>query len=130
MSKKEKYIVIFLIKQQELYKEVSRKKVNKSIKKIRYNKKKLYPINTSIPSFSKGLKSFFFMDINKGQLFFNENAKNPILDPILLDDIVSKSIIKQLTMNLSDTAFKMNMTLIFVGLVIGGLIGWIAGGFG
>lgn len=128
MIKKEKYIVIFLIKQQELYKEVSRKKINKSINEIRYNKKKLYPINTSIPSFSKKLKTFFFIDINKGQLFFNKNNKNPILSPKLLDDIVSKSIIKQLTMNLSDTTFKMNLTLVFIGLVIGGLIGWIAGG--
>ena len=129
MIKKEKYIVIFLIKQQELYKEVSRKKISKSIKKIRYNKNSLFPIKTSIPSFSKKLKSFFFIDINKGQLFFNKDIKNPILDPILLDDFVSKSLIKQLTMNLSDTTFKMNIMLVFIGLVIGGLIGWIAGGF-
>lgn len=126
-KKRKKYIAIFLLKEQNTYTVIKHKKFKPTITEIKVSKDKTKTINVSIPIYSKGLKLYYFIDIDKGQLFFDK--KKDIISNEILDLIISKSIIRQLTMNLSDTAFKMNLMYIFIGLIIGGLIGWIAGGF-
>jgi len=130
MSKKEKHRAVFMIKRENSYSIQKRKKLNPLNKTIDFQDK-TYIYNTSIPSFSKGLKHFYLFDINKtnGHLLFWQNPEC-LISPKVMSMICKRKVIQQLTSNLTDTSFKVNLMMVFVGLVIGGLIGWIAGGFG
>ena len=128
---KKKYIIKFLIKEHGIYTVLKTKRFNPLNKEINF-RDKTYIIDINIPTYRKTLKQFYFIDINKTencQLIFYKNKNDSIITPEIMDLIVSKSIIKQLTSNLTDTAFKMNLMYIIFGAIIGGLIGWIAGGF-
>lgn len=128
---KKKYIAIFLIKEKEIYTVLKKKTFKPTNSEISY-RDKTYTINVSNPTYSKLLKSFFFIDINKSvncQLSFYKDKNDSNITAEIIDMIISKSIIKQLTSNLTDTAFKMNLMYIAFGMILGGLIGWIAGGF-
>ena len=129
IRKKKKYIAVFLLKDQESYTIVKKKKFKPSnSKEIRF-KGKLYIIRNLIPSFSKGLKNYYCINIEvaSGHLLFKKN-KDSQITPKLLDTIIKGKIVHQLTSNLTDTAMKMNIMMIAIGGIIGGLIGWIAGG--
>jgi len=118
-----------LLKDQESYTIQKKKKFKPSNnKEIRF-KGKLYLIKGLIPSFSKGLKNYYCIDIDvtSGHLLFKKNEES-LITPKLLDTIIKGKIVHQLTSNLTDTAMKMNIMMIAIGGVIGGLIGWIAGG--
>ena len=130
MRKKKKYIAIFMLKESSSYTIQKRKKFNPIDKQEISFRNKTYLYNKAIPTFSYGLKQYFLFDINiaTGHLIFIENKKCKIT-PDDIDDICLKHIVRDLTSNLTDTAFKMNLMMIFIGLIIGGLIGWIAGGF-
>ena len=126
-----KYIIKFLIKEYGIYTILKSKRFNPLDKEISF-RDKTYIIDVNNPTFKKTLKQFYFIDIDKTencQLIFHKDKKTSIITPEIMDLIVSKSIIKQLTSNLTDTAFKMNLMYIIFGAIIGGLIGWIAGGF-
>jgi len=70
---------------------------------------------------------FYFIEVDKTQLFF-ENNKSSIISPKVIDMIMSQKIVSELTQNLSGNKVVMNiMTLIFGG-VMGGLIGYIVAG--
>lgn len=129
MNKKKKYIAVFMLKEQNSYTIQKKKKIDFLENKITFRNNS-YIYNISIPSFSRGLKQYFCFDINKtnGHLVFVKN-KNNLITPEIIDMICSKHTIKDLTTNLTDTAFKVNMMMVIIGLIIGGLIGWIAGGF-
>ena len=128
---KKKYIIKFLIKEHGIYTVLKTKRFNPLNKEINF-RDKTYIIDINIPTYRKTLKQFYFIDINKTencQLIFHKNKNDSIITPEIMDLIVSKSIIKQLTSNLTDTAFKMNLMYIIFDAIIGGLIDWIAGGF-
>jgi len=130
MSKRKKYIIIFMIKEQNLYTEIKRKRFNPINTEINF-KDKTYSIDVSKYSYSKGLKLFFFIDIRKSvecQLYFNDTKNKSKITPEILDMIISKKIIHQLTYNLTDKAIKLNLMMIIIGACIGGLIGYIIGG--
>jgi len=129
MSKKKKYIAIFVLKEQQSYTVQKRKKFNPLKKELSF-KDKTYHYKISIPTYSKGLKQFYIFDIHTttGHLLFFKN-KDSLITPEILDMICKRHTIQQLASNLTDTAFKVNLMMVFIGLVIGGLIGWIAGGF-
>ncbi|GAH55992.1 unnamed protein product, partial [marine sediment metagenome] len=83
------------------------------------------------PTYTKTLKLYFLIDTEKeldSQLFFNHtNSKKSKITPHDIDLVVGLNIVKQLTTNLSDTAFKMNLMYIIFGAIFGGLLGWILG---
>jgi len=128
---KKKYIVRFLIKEKEIYTVIKSKRIQPTTKEISFRDKS-YIIDTTNPTYSKVLKLFFFIDIDKSddcQLSFIKKKGNSKITPDDIDMIVGKHIIKQLTSNLTDTAFKTNLMYVLFGLALGGAIGWIAGGF-
>ena len=91
------------------------------------------------------MKTFFFVDIGKGQLLagntvikkkkdvkvnesqvlFESPIKEAIMSPKTLDMLVSQNIVSQLTSNLSDNAIKMNILSIVLGLIIGAMGGYL-----
>lgn len=119
-------------------------------KKVR-RKKHSYFIDMSFPTYLRGLKVFYFVDITAGQLLAknteikgvkgnNKDLKNKqilfkgsdddaMMSPETLDMLVSQNIVSQLTSNLSDSAIKMNIISIVLGLIIGALGGYIYAGY-
>lgn len=123
MIKRKKYVVIFLIKENDSYSVLSRKRFMPSKSKVRYGKGKSHIIDTSKPTYIKGLRLFYFVEINKGQIGFNNPSGN--ISPEVIDMVMSQSIVKQLTANLA--GMKFNFMNIITGLAVGGLVGYILG---
>jgi len=128
---KKKYIVRFLIKEKDIYTVIKSKRIQPTDKEISF-RDKTYIIDITNPTYSKILKLFFFIDINKSddcQLSFVKKKITSKISPDDIDMVIGKHIIKQLTSNLTDTAFKTNLMYVIFGLIMGGLIGFIAGGY-
>ena len=124
--RRNKYKAIFLIKREGSFSIKKKKRFSPTKNQIRY-KKGSYPIDVSRPTYIKGLKLFYFIEIDKTQLFFS-NEKSSIISPKVIDLIMSQKIVSELTTNLSGSKMAMNiMTLIFGG-IMGGLIGYIVAG--
>jgi len=124
--KGKKYVAVFLIKEQQSYSVVFKIRFNPTNKILSY-KKRSYPIKIDFPTYIIGLKLYYFIEINRGQIIFDK-TKDPTMDPKLLDMLISQEIISQLTDNLSGNAFKMSLYNILIGVVMGALGGYIAGG--
>ncbi len=121
---KKKYIAIFLTKEQNSYTITKAKKFNPSDSK--FIERNL--INISNYTYSKGLRNYFFIDIsNRLQLSFN-NKNTPNIDIKAVDDVLVRSIISQLTKDMSGSNITKRLFDIIIGLIIGGLVGFIASG--
>jgi len=139
LNKKQKYYVIFCKKEHGIFKRLRKKRINAITEKARY-KKRTYLLNVVYPTYSKGLKIFYFIDTTKGQLvaenveiknrqvLFKGNSKNILINPKTLDKLMSQNIISQLTSNLSDTLMKTSIITLIIGIAIGGPIGYIIAG--
>lgn len=125
---KKKYIVVFLIKEQESYTILKSKRITPTNNSIKYGKNKSIPIEISLPTYSKGLKLFYFVDMSSkvpSQITFS-NLEFDGINSEVLDMIMNGHIIRELSSNLSDnTNFKMNLLNIIIGGLIGGLIGFV-----
>lgn len=149
-NKKNKYYAIFVKREHGVFKRIGKRKISPMIEKVR-RKKHTYFLDMGFPTYSRGLKVFYFIDISKGQLLSNNteikktknkngkildvqvlfkgNDKDAMMSPKTLDMLVSQNIVSQLTSNLSDSAIKMNIISIVLGLIIGALGGYIFAGY-
>jgi len=139
-NKKYKYYAIFCKKEYGIFRRLSKKRIRASTEKVRY-KKGTYLLNMLFPTYARGLKVFYFIDISgvqlltktmeirNKQIIFRGNDKEPILTPKMMDKLVSQNIVSQLTSNLSGDAIKMNIISIVLGLIIGALAGFITAGY-
>lgn len=125
---RKKYYAVFLIKEQNTYNVLRRKKFNPESKIIRYKKGNTHEVDVSIPTYSKGLSLYFLIDINEGQLEFGNHRKGKV-NPELIDMVMQQSIIKQLTSNLSQQLFGGQIMSVITALLMGGLVGFIIGAF-
>jgi len=121
---KKKYIAIFLTKEKNSYTITKAKRFTPSSEK--FIKSNL--IDISNYTFSKGLRNYYYIDnANKLQLSFNNGISQKI-DIKAIDDVLVRSIISQLTKDMSGTNLTKRLFDIIIGLVIGGLVGFIASG--
>lgn len=127
MSKK-RYYAIFLIKQENTYNVLRRKRFSPDNPIVRFKKGKAKPIKIDSPTYSRGLKVFYFVDINEGQLFF-KNTKGSGVNAELIDMIMEQGIIKQLTANLSEKFLGGQLLMIIMSFFMGGFLGFIIAGF-
>ena len=125
---KNKYKAVFLIKREGSYCIVKKKRFIPSRLNIRY-KKGSYPIDVSIPTYIKGLKMFYFIEVDKTQLFFAKNKNESMISPKIIDMIMSQKIVSQLTSNLGGSALKMSILTLIFGGIMGALIGYIVAGY-
>ena len=122
MSRKVKYIAIFLDKIQTTYRIVKKKRFNPSDTRMSY-KGNTYQIDKTITGYSKkNNKIYFFFDIITGQLSFYE-VKG--INPKLANLVLSSGIIENITSGLTKkSSFDYNM---IIYMVIGGIIGFLIG---
>ena len=120
---KKKYIAVFLLKEKESY---------SVLKIIRFNP--LNPIingkriDTNNPTFSKGLKTFFYLESKGNQLSFN-SIELSNMDIKIIDDILSKKVISELTKDMSGSNLRRKIFDMITGALIGGLTSFIIAGF-
>ena len=120
---RKKYIAVFLLKEKESY-SVSKIIRFNPLKPIINGKR----INTDNPTFSKRLKTFFYLDNKGNQLSFNSNEVSN-MDTKIIDDILSKKVISELTKDMSGSNFRQKIYDIITGALIGGLTSFIIAGF-
>lgn len=123
---KKKYIMVLVQEQQGIYSILKKKRFNPIEPKVSY-KKHAYIADVNTPSYSNGLNFFYFVDITHGQLTFYQDV-NSDTNSELVDMILYKKIISQLTSNLSGDAIKLNIITLVIGAIMGGLLGYIIGG--
>lgn len=143
-KKKKKYYAIFCIKELDVFNILAKKRIRASTDTVRF-RKGTYVLNLSFPTYVKGLKVFYFIDVKKSQvlskntkinvnkidtqIIFRGNPKDkPLMSPKFLDMLVSQKIVGQLTSNLSNNAMTMNLISVIIGGLMGGLIGYIVAG--
>ena len=122
---KKRYIMVLVQEQQGIFSILKKKRFNPIKPQVSY-KKNAYTVDVNTPSHSEGLKFYYYVDIKQGQLTYykdvNSDANSEIVDMILY-----KKIISQLTANLSADAYKLNIITLVIGAVMGGLLGYIIG---
>lgn len=145
---KKKYIAVFLLKERGSYSINKIRRFNPTEKIIRFQKGKACLIDINNHSFSRGLKLYYFIDIEQGQLQFKKEdkkrkSKDPKIikaealklemektyNPKYLDSVIKGSLIKQLTSSLRE---KINLSRILdigLGIIVGVAVGILIGGY-
>ncbi len=123
---KKRYVIVIVQEQQGIYSVLKKKKFNPLKPEISY-KNSAYTIDINTPSYSKGLNFYYFADKERGQLTFYQDI-NSDSNAEIVDMILFKKIISQLTTNLSGDAIKLNIITLAIGAAMGGLLGYIIGG--
>jgi len=125
-NKKKKYILVFLLKEQNTYEIRKKKRFNPTNNEIKY-KKRLHIIDTSKPTFTSKQKIFYLIDINEGQLFFNDDKSEIVQDKKFIDLTMGTDLLEKLASGLIE---KVNVKDIFekvlyigFGIAIGIIIG-------
>lgn len=124
---RKKYYAFFLLKREGTYTRLRKKRFNPNRTTLSY-KKGAYPLDVSKPTYERGLKLFYFIEIGKTQLFFQNDKTSSIISPKVIDMIMSQKIVSQLTQNLSG-ANKLNIMTLLLGVVMGAMIGFIIAGY-
>ena len=145
-KKTKKYVAIFVLKEQGTFTRLAKKKFKPTDTSIRF-RKRTFILDTSLATFSAGLKQFFFIDFVNGQTYLDEEKEetkftkkqkeekakllklqNLKVDPEITDMLISRKIISQLTANLTGNAMGINIMTLIIGVVIGACIGYIVAG--
>lgn len=126
---KKKYIVMFVKRELNSYEILSVKRISAISKQVIFNKKP-YPINTSNQTCSKGLKLFFLIDITKKCQLYFDTTNIQSMDIDVIDMIMEKHILKDLTTNMTDHSYlTMNILSLAIGIAIGAMAGFIVGNY-
>lgn len=120
---KVKYKAIMVIKEQETYRYITTKNINvEKAKDFKYKDKKYSDLDISKPCYIKGLTIYYFIEINKGQIFFHEKDLKDI-DYELIDLFTSKRIFANILSSFNITNFGKRIFDIIFGASIGIAIG-------
>lgn len=124
---KTKYFAIFVIEVNQSFSFVKMKRINPIKRNVRYSKDKLFILQSELPTYINGLKVYYFFDLEHGQLLFNKTSDESIINSDIIDNIMAKNIVNQLTSSLMSNKFAMNLLQIIFGGIFGGLIGYLIG---
>ncbi|MGV9141363.1 MAG: hypothetical protein ACOC1X_00330 [Promethearchaeota archaeon] len=123
---KKKYIAVLVIKEQGKYTLVGKKNITATTETVRFDKKKAFKIDIDNPIYQVKNKLFYFFNYNRGQLSLRETVKKAE-EPEVMDMIINKKIVEQLTSNLLGIDFKQQLIYIAVGAIAGSGFGYIFG---
>jgi len=116
-----------LVKQEGSFSRLKRKRFKPTSVNVRYRKGS-YPIDVSIPTYTRGLKLFYFIELNKTQLFFQKGNSN-FISPKVIDLVMSQKIVSELTSNLTGNKIFMSLMTLLFGAVMGVFIGIFIAGY-
>jgi len=116
-----------LVKREGTYTRLKKKRFSPNKATLSYRKGS-YPIDVSKPTYERGLKLFYFIEIGKTQLFFVKDKNDSFISPQVVDMIMSQKIVSQLTQNLTGSG-KMNLLTLLLGVFMGSMLGFIVAGY-
>lgn len=126
--KKNKYIAVFVIKEQGNYEFDSLKVFTPLNDKIKIGEG-LYLINIEKPTFKIGLKRYFFIDLHSGvQISFRKILKAKY-SPKMLNMLFGEHVVEDLVSGMGKKPVAMNFMLLLGCIALGGAFGYIIGGF-
>jgi len=129
LNKKKKYFVIFVVRQQGTWTRIGRKRFSPSKEAIKFRRFGTFLVNSANPTYMRGLKLFYFVDVKGKENICFKGDKGSIVDAKTADMILTRKIVSQLTTNLSSDKLKLNVMTLILGVGMGGLIGYIIAGF-
>lgn len=123
-----KYFAIVCVRENDLQNIIGFKRIKPTDKSFSF-KRKTFPICIEFPTYIKGKKVFYFFNyLDETQLLFNDTINKEIMNADIIDSILSKSIVNQLTANLNQK-WKVELPMLIFSMVFGGLIGYIIASF-
>lgn len=122
-NKRNKYIAVFVINQNDIPTIIRTKRFNPTSEIIKFRKNS-FVIDIEKPSYTKNNKKFYFFSLKANKQIAFEGCEQPTIDSETIDIICNKKIVQQLTANLNDT-FKPNLMILIVGICIGAIIGYL-----
>lgn len=126
MKGKKQYWAVLVVKEAGIYTVLKKKSFSPINSTIRFNEKLSYPITSNTPTYQKGMDLYYLFEKNSGLMLLGEGSESDLMKPEIMDMIMGKSIIKQLTENLTDKMDYSMIVLIFsIGAIMGGLVGFI-----
>lgn len=150
MFKKKKYYAVFLVVQEGSYSRYKKKRFQPSKNTVKISTG-TYVLDVSRPTYIKGLKLFYFINIEKvdgqlplkkkvidkkgkvkivdAQLGFKDKKSEIKITPRMLDDLISQHIIRDLSQNLGDNKTIFNIMTFVLGAITGGAFGFIIAGY-
>lgn len=125
---KKKYYAIITVRENELQSFIGFKRIKPTQTSFSF-KNKSFPIQIEFPTYIKGNKVFYFYNyLDETLLLFNDKTNRNIMNADIIDKILAKSIISQLTSNLNQK-WKIEIPYILLSLGFGGMIGYIIGSY-
>ena len=150
MFKKKKYYAVFLVVQEGSYSRYKKKRFRPSKNTVKISTG-TYVLDVSRPTYIRGLKLFYFINIEKvdgqlplvkkikdkkgkvqtvdARLSFSDRKSEIKITPRMLDDLISQHIIRDLSANLGDNKMIFNIMTFILGCAMGGAVGWIVAGY-
>jgi len=123
---KKRYYVVFLVKSEDTYDFIKKGQIDIGKDSVRY-KGNTYPLNKEKPLYTKFRNVFYFFDVDAGQIYLKGNKNDKNLFKVM-DLICSRNVVEQLTTSLIKEETWINKAIwISLGLIIGGLIGYLIG---
>lgn len=125
---KKKYYGIITVRENELQSFIGFKRIKPTQSSFSF-KNKTFIIQIEFPTYIKGNKVFYFYNyLDETLLLFNDKINRNIMNAEIIDKILAKSIISQLTSNLNQK-WKIEIPYILLSLGFGGMIGYIIGSY-
>lgn len=121
-----KFLVYLMYRSQGTLNFIEMKQIKSDTETIKY-KKRTFTIDIERPTFTKGNKNYYLIDINDGQqVFMGKNNETNSEMFKAMNSIVNEKIIDQLTTNLVEKPSIFDKIMyIFMGVGIGLFIGYL-----
>lgn len=124
IRQKKKYFAIITVRENELQSVIGFKRIKPTNSTFSF-KGKTFPIQIEYPTYIKRNKVFYFYNyLDESILLFNDNSNKEIINADIIDKIIAKSIISQLTSNLNQK-WKIDIPYILLAGGFGGLLGFL-----
>lgn len=123
---KDRYIVIFAVREGNSYNFFKSVFIESNTTKINYDKENSFTIDIENHTYRKGNKRFYVIDINGRQIYFEQLKDADFITSRITKRIISDEIIMQLA-KATTTPIKQTYDYksLIIGAVIGALIGFI-----
>ena len=128
--KKDKYVVIYCVREGKSYNFFKSRFIKPEIKKIKYDKDNEFIIDIENHTYRQGNTRFYVIDINSKQIYFEQLKNADYITSRITKKIMTDEVIMQLA-KATTTPIKQtyDYKAIIIGLIIGGLIGAFIGLF-
>lgn len=119
-----RYFAIITIRENELQNVIGFKTIKPTDKTFSF-RNKTFPIQIEFPTYIKGKKVYYFFNFNdESQLLFNDTSSKSEMNADVIDSIIAKQIVNQLTAGLNQK-WKVELPMLLFAGGFGGMLGFV-----